>query len=88
MRALAPEGSFWELYVKCDVEICKERDPKGLYTRAARGEIPNFTGVSAPYEEPPQPEMVLETDRHSADELAQRILEELVRAGIVSGRDR
>ncbi|CAI7998007.1 Bifunctional enzyme CysN/CysC [Geodia barretti] len=87
VRALAPEGSFWELYVKCDVEICKERDPKGLYTRAARGEIPNFTGVSAPYEEPPQPEMVLETDRHSADELAQRILEELVRAGIVSGRD-
>ena len=87
VRALAPEGSFWELYVKCDVEICKERDPKGLYTRAARGEIPNFTGVSAPYEEPPQPEMVLETDRHSADDLAQRILEELVQAGIVSGRD-
>ena len=84
-RALAPEGSFWELFVKCDVEICKERDPKGLYERAERGEIPNFTGVSAPYEEPVQPEMVLETDRHSADELAQRILEALARAGIVHG---
>ena len=83
-RALAPEGSFWELFVKCDVEICKERDPKGLYERAERGEIPNFTGVSAPYEEPLQPEMVLETDRHSADELAQQILEALARAGILS----
>ncbi len=83
-RALAPENSFWELFVKCDVEICKERDPKGLYERAERGEIPNFTGVSAPYEEPLQPEMVLETDRHSADELAQQILEALARAGILS----
>ena len=86
-RTLAPEGSFWELFVKCDVEICRERDPKGLYERAERGEIPNFTGVSAPYEEPGQPEMVLETDRHSADELAQRILEALGRAGIVPGGD-
>ena len=86
-RALAPEGSFWELFVKCDVEICKERDPKGLYERAERGEIPNFTGVSAPYEEPLQPEMVLETDRHSADELAQQIMEALAQAGVVPGGD-
>ena len=86
-RVLAPEGSFWELFVKCDVEICKERDPKGLYERAERGEIPNFTGVSAPYEEPLQPEMVLETDRHSADELAQQIMEALTQAGIVPGGD-
>ena len=86
-RALAPEGSFWELFVKCDVEICKERDPKGLYARAESGEIPNFTGVSAPYEEPVQPEMVLETDQHSADELAQKIMEALVQAGIVPGGD-
>ena len=82
-RALVPEGRFWELYVKCDVEVCKQRDPKGLYARAARGEIANFTGVSAPYEEPQQPDLVLETDRHSADELARQIVEELARAGIV-----
>ncbi|MDE0078054.1 MAG: sulfate adenylyltransferase subunit CysN [Caldilineaceae bacterium] len=86
-RVLAPEGSFWELFVKCDVEICKERDPKGLYERAERGEIPNFTGVSAPYEEPLQPEMVLETDRHSADELAQQIMEALAQAGVLPGGD-
>lgn len=82
-RSLLPEGRFWEVFVKCDVDVCKRRDPKGLYARALRGEIPNFTGVSAPYEEPQQPEIVVETDLHSADELAQRILEELVRAGVV-----
>ena len=83
-RTLLPEGRFWELYVKCDVEVCKQRDPKGLYARAARGEIANFTGVSAPYEEPPRPDLVLETDRHTADELAQRIVDELARAGVIS----
>ena len=80
-----PTGVFWEVYVKCDLEVCKQRDPKGLYARAARGEIPNFTGVSAPYEEPTRPDLVLETDRYSADEIAQQILEELARAGIVAG---
>ena len=83
-RTLMPEGRFWEVYVKCDVEVCKQRDPKGLYARAGRGEIANFTGVSAPYEEPSRPDMVLETDQHTVDELAQRILEELARAGIIS----
>ena len=82
-RSLVPEGRFWELYVQCDVEVCKQRDPKGLYARALRGEIANFTGVTAPYEEPPQPALVLETDRYSIGELAQRILEELTQAGIV-----
>ncbi len=79
-----PTGPFWEVYVKCDLEVCKGRDPKGLYARAARGEIPNFTGVSAPYEEPTRPDLVLETDRYSADEIAQQILDELVQAGIVA----
>ena len=83
-RALVQEGGFWEVYVKCDLEVCKQRDPKGLYARAGRGEIANFTGVSAPYEEPPQPDLVLETDRHTADELAQRTLEALAQAGIIS----
>ncbi len=82
-RSLVPEGRFWEVYVKCDMEVCKQRDPKGLYARAARGEIANFTGVTAPYEEPQQPDLVLETDLRSAGELAQRILEELAHAGIV-----
>ncbi|RME50239.1 MAG: sulfate adenylyltransferase subunit CysN [Caldilineae bacterium] len=82
-RSLIPTGRFFEIYVKCDIDVCKRRDPKGLYARALRGEIKNFTGVDAPYEEPSQPELVVETDLHSADELVEQILAELVRQGIV-----
>ena len=87
-RSLVPEGRFWEVYVKCDLSVCQQRDPKGLYARALQGEIPNFTGVTAPYEEPPQPEIVVETDLHTADALSVKILQELMRAGVVSPMDK
>lgn len=60
-RALLKEGEFMEIYVKCPVEECAKRDVKGLYKKAMAGEIKEFTGVSAPYEEPPAPELVLDT---------------------------
>ncbi len=82
-RSLIPAGRFFEVYVKCDVEVCKRRDPKGLYARALRGEIKNFTGVDAPYEEPRAPELVVETDLQSVDDIVETILQELVRVGIV-----
>ena len=72
------------MFVKCDIEVCKRRDPKGLYARALRGEIPEFTGVTSPYEEPQQPELVVETDLLSADELVERILAYLIRQGILT----
>lgn len=87
-RSLVPEGRFWEVYVKCDLSVCQQRDPKGLYARALQGEIPNFTGVTAPYEEPPQPEIVVETDLHTADALSVKILQELMRAGVISPMDK
>ena len=87
-RSLVPEGRFWEVYVKCDLSVCQQRDPKGLYARALQGEIPNFTGVTAPYEEPPQPEIVVETALHTADALSVKILQELMRAGVVSPMDK
>jgi len=83
-RTLVPDGRFVEVYVKCDIEVCKRRDPKGLYARALRGEIPEFTGVTSPYEEPQQPELVVETDLQSADELVERILAYLIRQGILT----
>ena len=86
-RSLVPEGRFWEVYVKCDLSICQQRDPKGLYARALQGEIPNFTGVTAPYEEPQQPEIVVETDLHTAAALSAKILQELMRAGVVSPKE-
>lgn len=86
-RSLVPEGRFWEVYVKCDLSVCQQRDPKGLYARALQGEIPNFTGVTAPYEEPQQPEIVVETDLHTAAALSANILQELMRAGVVSPKE-
>lgn len=86
-RSLVPEGRFWEVYVKCDLSVCQQRDPKGLYARALQGEIPNFTGVTAPYEEPQQPEIVVETDLHTAAALSAKILQELMRAGVVSPKE-
>ena len=61
-RSVCPDGDFIEVYCQCALEECERRDPKGLYKKARAGEIPNFTGISAPYEEPEDPELVLDTD--------------------------
>lgn len=61
VRTLMPQGKFVEVYVKCDVTVCEERDPKGLYKKARAGEIKEFTGISAPYEAPEHPELVVDT---------------------------
>ena len=82
-RSLLPAGRFFELYVKCDLEVAKRRDPKGLYAKALRGEIPEFTGISAPYEEPDAPEILAESDLESSEEIVERILAELRSQGIV-----
>jgi bifunctional enzyme CysN/CysC len=82
-RSLLPIDRFLEIYVKCDLEVAKRRDPKGLYAKALRGEIKEFTGVSSPYEEPKAAELVVETDVRSAEEIVNQILEELLRRGIV-----
>jgi adenylyl-sulfate kinase len=60
--------NFIEVFVKCPVEICIERDTKGLYKKALKGEIENFTGISHPYEDPPNPEIVVNTDNETPDE--------------------
>ena len=65
VRALAPPGDFLEIYVKCPLELCESRDVKGLYQRARAGEIKEFTGISSPYEEPLDPELVLDTADNS-----------------------
>ena len=81
-RSLLPEDRFIEVYVKCDLEVLKRRDPKGLYAKALRGELPEFTGVSSPYEEPTDPEIVVETDVQTVDDIVDHIMEELTRKGI------
>ena len=73
------EGDFIEVYVKADVETCASRDPKGLYEKAKKGEIENFTGVSAPYEEPEDPEVVIDTAELSVEESVKKVLNTIVK---------
>jgi len=74
-REKAGPGRFAEVYVLADLETCAGRDPKGLYEKAKRGEISDFTGISSPYEEPEAPELVLDTTRMTVDESAERLLD-------------
>lgn len=76
--------SFIEIFVQCDLSICEERDTKGLYKKARAGEIPEFTGISAPYEEPAKPELVVEAGTKTIDECVKQILACLEKRGIVS----
>lgn len=83
VRRLFPEAEFIETYVRCETAICEERDPKGLYKKARRGELPEFTGISAPYEEPEKPEMVIDTDRLTIEESVAVIVRHLEERGII-----
>ena len=79
--ARAEIGNFVEVYVKCPLEVCQQRDVKGLYKLVAEGKMKNFTGVDDPYEEPERPELVIETDKESPEESAERIIALLVEQG-------
>jgi adenylylsulfate kinase len=70
-------GDFVEVYCKCPLEVCIERDVKGLYKKALAGEIPNYTGVSDPYEEPLNPEVVLETDKEALEQSVGKVIRKL-----------
>jgi len=84
IRELLPEGRFFEVHVDCPLEVCKERDTKGLYQKAEAGEIANFTGVSAPYEEPEAPEVVVDSDQNDVETCVDQIIEALEAEGILS----
>ena len=82
-RSLVEENEFIEVYVKCPVSVCEQRDPKGLYKKARAGEIKGFTGVDDPYEEPENPEIILETDKMSVEECVQKIVDYMQQKGIL-----
>lgn len=75
VRNLLKEHEFIEIYVKCDIDECERRDPKGLYKKARNGEIKGFTGIDAPYEEPESPDIIVETDKMTLDECAKKIIQ-------------
>lgn len=80
--------NFFEIYVKCPVEVCMERDVKGMYKKALNGEISDFTGVSDPYEEPESPEIVINSDSETVEESARRIVSMVEESGILKGKER
>jgi adenylylsulfate kinase-like enzyme len=77
------EGDFVEAFVDCPVEVCERRDTKGLYKKARAGEIPEFTGISAPYEPPLSPELTVHTDRESEEDSLTHVLQYLERSGYI-----
>lgn len=78
VRKLFQEDEFIEIYIKCSLEECKNRDPKGLYKKASNGEIKNFTGIDAPYEEPLSPEITIETNNSTVEESVQLLIDYLL----------
>lgn len=84
VRALLEKDEFIEVYVKCSVDTCETRDPKGLYKKARAGEIKGFTGIDAPYEEPVNPEIIIETDKQTLEESVQVIIDYLKKSGYLS----
>jgi len=76
-RSLIPDGRFFEIYVRCSLEVCKRRDPRGLYKKAEAGEIQDFTGVSSAYEEPQHPDIILDTDLKTVDECVEIVISKL-----------
>src|SRR4030095_1627724 len=87
-RALVADGEFIEVFVDTPLDVAESRDPKGLYVKARRGELKNFTGVDSPYEVPEKPELRLDTTRLTAEDSAQEILRYMERMGIVGEHER
>jgi len=85
LRAAMPAGDFIEIHVNASVEACRARDPKGLYGKAAAGEIADLTGVGAPYEPPEHPELVLDTEEQELGESVAEVIRFLEQRGYIPG---
>lgn len=83
-RKLVKEKEFIEVFVKVPLDVAEERDPKGLYKKARAGEIAEFTGISAPYEEPTKPELMIDTSKHNVNESADIVIEYLEKNNLIS----
>jgi len=86
VRALFDEGEFVEIYVECDLKTCERRDPKGLYRKARAGELPDFTGIDSPYEEPLNPELVIGTGWLDITDSVNRVVDYLERHEALKNR--
>jgi bifunctional enzyme CysN/CysC len=83
-RGLMAPDEFIEIFVDTPLEICEQRDPKGLYRKARRGELRNFTGLDSPYERPSNPELILDALNNSAGHLADRVIHFMQQRGLLA----
>lgn len=83
-RELVPDGDFIEIHVKCPLEVCETRDPKGLYKKARAGLIKGYTGISSPYEIPENPEIVIDTSIRDIDQCVMQIIDYLILKQIIA----
>ena len=84
VRNMVEHGEFIEIYCDTPLEICEARDTKGLYEKARAGQIPEFTGISSPYETPENPELAVNTGTDELDACVRRVIDEMTRRGIIS----
>jgi adenylylsulfate kinase len=84
VREILPHGDFIEVYCRCPIEVCEQRDTKGLYRRARLGEIAEFTGISSPYEVPENPELIVATDQTPLEACVEQVVAYLRRRGVVA----
>ena len=84
VRKLLPQDDFIEIYCKASLVTCESRDVKGLYKRARAGEIKNYTGIDSPYEEPNNPELIIDTEHESLEESVRKVIELLKVKAIIS----
>lgn len=83
VRSLVPHGEFLEIYCRCPLQVCEQRDVKGIYKLARSGKLKEFTGISSPYEEPDKAELVVDTSNQSVEESAARVIDLLCERGII-----
>ena len=83
VRKLMAGRPYFEAYVKCSLEVCAKRDPKGLYKKAGQGEITNMTGISDPYEEPEHPDLTIETDKLGLQQCVDEVIRFLLKQGLI-----
>ena len=83
-RSIVEDDEFLEIYIKCALDVCEQRDVKGFYKKARQGIIKNFTGIDDPYEEPERPEIVVETDKMTVEESVEKIMNYLEERGYIN----
>lgn len=83
-RKLVPQGEFIEIYCRCPIEICEQRDVKGMYKKARAGELNEFTGISSPYEEPDSPDLIVDTASREIEDCVDEVIVMLTERGVLS----